>query len=155
MPLPQFRQFIIVNNSGQLLTFNNNGRINIKETAIHYSTSTGKLVYTQLADDDLGFVAASSLADGSEIVGDNEVDNTSNLFISSQVQIEITHDEGTLADGTFDLYMAMGDATGELETDASGYASAEANKLQFMGSLFWESNGLDDEVMRSQIFNIG
>ena len=155
MPLPQIRQFILVNNSGQLLTYNNNGRINIKETAIHYNTSTGKLVSTQLADDDLGFVAASTLADGSEIVGDNEVDNTSNLYISSQVQIEITHDEGTAADGTFDLYMAMGDASGELETDGSGYASAEANKLTFIGSLTWEPNGLDDEVMRSAVFNIG
>jgi hypothetical protein len=155
MPLPQFRQYVLVNNSGQTLTFNNNGRINIKETAIHYDTTNGKLVYTQLADDDLGFVAGSSLADGSEIVGDNEVDNTSNLYVSSQVQIEVTHDEGTLADGTFDLYMAMGDASGELETDASGYASAEANQLYFVGSLTWESNGLDDEVMRSQIFHIG
>lgn len=155
MALPQFRQYIIVNNSGQTLTFNNNGRINIKETAIHFNTTTGKLVYTQLADDDLGFIAAGSLVDAAEIVGDNEVDNTSNLYVSSQVQIEITHDEGTLADGTFDLYMAQGDATGELETDASGYVGAVANGLFFVGSLIWESNGLDDEVMRSQKFTIG
>lgn len=154
MSLPQFRQWIVVNNSGQLLTFNNNGRINVKETAVHFNTTDGKIVYTQLADDDLGFVAGSSLADGSEIIGDNEIDNTSNLFLGSQVQLEITHDEGTLADGTFDLYMAMGDASGELETDASGYASAEANNLHFVGSLFWEPNGLDDEVMRSNIFHI-
>jgi hypothetical protein len=154
MALPQFRKFIIVNNSGQTLTFNNNGRINIKETAIHFNTTDGKPVYTPLVDDDLGFIAASSLVDGAEIVGDNEVNNTSTLYVSSQVQIEITHDEGTLADGVFDLYMAMGDASGELETDASGYASAEANKLHHVGSLVWESNGLDDELMRSQIFAI-
>lgn len=155
MPLPQFRQFIVVNNSGQLLTFNNNGRINVKETAFHFNTTDGKIVYTQLTDDDLGFVAGSSLSDGSELVGDNEVDNTSNLFIGSQVQLEITHDEGTLANGTFDLYLAQGDATGELETDASGYLSAEANKLFFIGSLTWEPNGLDDEVMRSDVWHIG
>lgn len=155
MSLPQFRQFIVVNNSGQLLTFNNNGRINLKETAIHFNTTTGKIVYTLLADDDLGFIAGSSLANGSEIIGDNEIDNTSNLYLGSQVQLEITHDEGTLADGTFDLYMAMGDATGELETDASGYASAEANKLHVIGSLTWEPNGLDDELMRSVKFDIG
>jgi len=154
MPLPKFRQFILVNNSGQLLTFNNNGRSNIKETAFYFNTTDGKIVYATLADDDLGFVAGSSLADGAEIVGDNEIDNTSNLYLGSEVQIEITHDEGTLADGTFDLYMAGGDATGELETDASGYASAEANKLRFIGSLTWEPNGLDDEVMRSPIFII-
>jgi hypothetical protein len=154
MPLPRFRKFILVNNSGSLLSFTPGGRINIKETTIHYNLSTGKLIYTVLADDDLGF-ASGTLANGAEIVGDNEVDNTSNLFISSQVQIEITHDEGTAADGTFDLYMVSGDATGELESDANGYASAEANKLDIIGSLTWEPSGLDDEVMRSQTFNIG
>jgi hypothetical protein len=153
--LPQFRRFVLVNNSSQTLTFNNNGRINIKETAWYWNTTTGKVVYTQLADDDLGFVAASSLADGAEIVGDVEINNTANLYIGSHVQIEITHDEGTAASGTFDLYMAQGDATGELETDGSGYASAEANKLEPIGSLTWESNGLDDEVMRSPVFEIG
>lgn len=155
MPLPQFRTYIVVNNSGQTLTFNTNGAINLKETAWHLDTTNGKVTYTQLADDDLGFVAGSSLTDGSEIVGDNEIDNTSNLYLGSQLQLEITHDEGTAADGTFDLYMAVGDATGELESDASGYASAEANHLYFIGSLTWEPNGLDDEVMRSQMFHIG
>lgn len=149
--LPQFRQWVLVNNSGQTLTFNNNGRINIKETAWIIDPTTGKITYTQLADDDLGFVAAGSLANGSEIVGDNEVDNTANLYLGSQVQIEITHDEGTAADGTFDLYMAEGDASGELQTDASGYASASANGLKRKATLVWESNGLDDEVMRSPV----
>jgi len=155
MPLPQIRQYICVNNSGQLLTFNNNGRINVKETAVHLNTTTGKLVYTNLGDDDLGFVAASSLADGAELVGDNEVDNTSDLYIGSQVQLEITHDEGALAAGTFDLYMAAGDLTAELETDANGYVSAEANKLFPIGSLTWEPTASDDDIIRSQVFTIG
>jgi hypothetical protein len=51
--------------------------------------------------------------------------------------------------------MAEGDATGELQTDATGYVGAEANGLFFVGTLIWESNGLDDEVMRSQKFTIG
>ena len=155
MPLPQFRQFVLVNNSGQLLSYDAGGRINIKETAWHINTTDGRVVYTILSDDDLAFVATSTLANGAEIVGDNEVDNTSNLYLGSQVQIEITHDEGTLADGTFDLYMASGDATGELETDGSGYDAAETNKLFIVGSLTWHSAGVDDEVMRSGIFHIG
>ncbi len=153
MPLPKFRQFILVNNSGQTLGFTAGGRINIKETAFSFNTTDGKIVYATLTDDDLGFTTGT-LTNGSEIVGDNEIDNTTNLYLGSEVQIEITHDEGTLADGTFDLYLAGGDATGELETDASGYASAEANKLRPVGSLTWEPNGLDDELMRSPIFII-
>ena len=155
MPLPQFRKWILVNNSGQTVTYAGSpgGRINIKETAIHYNTSTGKLVYTPLADDDLGFTTGT-LANGAEIVGDNEIDNTSNLYIGSQVQIEVTHDAGALADGTFDVYMASCDATGQLQTDASGYASAEANRLNIVGSLTWEPNASDDDVQRSDVFNI-
>ena len=153
--LPQFRQFIVVNNSGQLLTFDNNGRINVKETAWFVTPATGKIDYTILTDDDLGFVSSSSLADGVEIIGDNEINNTSDLYLGSQVQLEITHDEGTAADGTFDLYMAQGDASGELETDGGGYLSAEANGLYRVGSLIWEPSGLDDELMRSQPFSIG
>jgi len=152
--IPQFYRFIVVNNSGQTLTYNSNARINVKVTAWYYNVSTGKIVYAQLPDDDLGFVAASTLADGAEIVGDNEIDNTANLYIGLQVQLEITHDEGAAADGTFDVYIAGGDATGELPTDASGYGSAEAAKLRFVGSLTWEPNGGDDEVMVSNIWSI-
>lgn len=153
MPLPKFRQFILVNNSGQTLGFTAGGRINIKETAFYLNTTDGKIVYATLADDDLGFTSGT-LADGAEIVGDNEIDNTTNLYLGSEVQIEITHDEGAAADGTFDLYLAGGDATGELETDANGYSSAEINKLRFIGSLVWDSSPSDDEVIRSPIFII-
>ncbi len=151
--LSQFYKFVVVNNSGQLLTYNNNGRINLKVTAWFITPATGKIDYTVLSDDDFGFIAASSLADGAEIES-TELNNTSDLYIGLQVQLEITHDEGTLAVGTFDIKLSRGDATGELETDASGYGDAEAAKLHTVGSLTWEPNGLDDEVMRSQVFAV-
>jgi len=153
--LPLIRKWVVVNNSGQLLTWTAGGRINVKETAWFITPATGKIDYTTLTDDDLGFVSGQSVADGSEVVGDNEVSNASDLYLGSLVQLEITHDEGLAADGTFDLYLAEGDLTGELQTDASGYANAEGNLLFRVGSLTWESNGLDDEIMRSEVFNIG
>lgn len=146
--LPRFYKFIVVNNSGQTLTFDNNARLNLKLWAWIIDPTTGKMTYTQIADDDMNFVATNTLSDGAEQLGD-EIDNTSNLFVGLRVQLEVTHDEGTLADGNFDLYVSTGDATGELESDASGYASAEANGLQIKNVLVWEPNGLDDEVMRS------
>lgn len=152
--IPQFYRFIVVNNSGQLLSYDAGGRINLKVTAWIIDPSTGKVTYSQLADDDLGFVGGSTLADGAEIVGDVEIDNTSNKYIGLQAQLEITHDEGTAADGTFDVYLSGGDATGELPTDATGYASAEANNLRLIFLLKWESNGLDDEVMRSPVWDV-
>ena len=152
--LPQIRRYILVNNSGQLLSYNGNGRINIKETCYRFNTA-GEMEYVPLADDDLGFIAASTVADGAEVMGGNIIDNRQARYVGSHIQIEVTHDEGTLADGTWDLYMAQGDALGELEPDGSGFNSAEANKLEPIGSLTWESNGLDDELMRSPVFEIG
>ena len=154
MALPQFIRYLVVNNSGQTVTYNNSGRYKLKITGWIVDPSTGKRTYTILSDDDLSFVAADSTVDGAEEKSD-EINNTSDLFLGHQVQLEVTHDEGTLADGTFDVYLDGGDATGELMSDASGYASAEASGLTRVGSLVWESNGLDDEVMRSEVFNLG
>jgi len=56
--------------------------------------------------------------------------------------------------GTYDIYIDGGDATGELASDASGYADAEANRLEMVGLLTWESNGLDDEIMRSPVWEV-
>ena len=151
--LPRFYRFIIVNNSGQTMTYNDNARYNLLVTHWIITPSTGLIAYTQDVDDDLSFAGGSSTADGGEDLSD-EIDNTSNLFEGALVQLAATHDAGGLADGTFDIYLDGGEATGQLASDASGYASAEANKLQFIGSLTWESNGLDDEVMYSPVFNV-
>ena len=151
--LPQFYRFIAVNNTGQTLTYNNNGRLNLKMTAWKWDPTDGDVVYTQLSDDDFGFGAGDSTADGGEDPS-SEIDNATNEYVGLQVQLEVTHDEGTLADGTYDLYIDGGDATGELASDASGYDDAETNKLQFVGSLTWHSSGADDEVMRSPVFSL-
>ena len=152
--LPQFRKYILFNNSGQQLDYDANGRINIKETCYYFNTA-GEMVYAPLVDDDLMFLPTSTLADGAEQEGDNTIDNTQTRYVGSHLQIEVTHDEGAAADGTFDLYMAQGDAIGQLETDGSGYNNAEANKLEPIGSLTWENNAGDDDVQRSPIFEIG
>ena len=145
----------MVNNSGQTLTLNSNGRVNLTVTGLRVSPVSGHLKHVQLDDDALGFIAAGTLADGAEIAGD-EFDNTDPdaQFVGLHVQLEVTHDEGAAADGTFDIYLVDGDASGELPSDASGYASAEANGLEHIGSLVWESNGGDDEVMRSPVFRV-
>ena len=154
MALPQFYRIIVVNNSGQTVTYNSNGRFNVKMTGFKTTPGDGKKDYDPLADDDLSFVADDSTVDGAEEKSD-EIDNTSNLYQGVQIQLEVTHDAGGLADGTFDIYLDGGDATGELMSDASGYPSAEASGLTRVGSLVWEENGIDDEVMRSEVFNLG
>ena len=152
--LPQFYRVIVVNNSGQTVTYDTNGRFNVKMTAWIIDPSTGKITYTQLSDDDLSFVGGNSVADGAEVKSD-EIDNTSNLYVGLHVQLEVTHDEGAAADGDFDIFLDAGDETGKLSSDASGYADAEANGLERIGALVWESNGGDDELMRSEVYEVG
>ncbi len=151
--LPQFYRIIVVNNSGQTVTFNNNGRFNLKVTHLFITPATGKVDYTPQLDDDLSFIAASSVIDGAEVKSD-EIDNTSNLFLGDHVQLEVTHDEGLAADGVFNVYLDGGDATGELASDASGYVNATDNALEHIGSMVWESNAADDDVMRSQVIEV-
>lgn len=151
--LPKFTEFIVVNNSGRTVTFNANGRLNLKITGWYLNPTTGKEVLEELSDDNFGFVAGDSVLDGGEEVT-SEIDNSSNLYLGYLVQLEVTHDEGALADGTFDLYISQGDATGELVTDASGYDSAESSGLTPFGPLTWQPSALDDEVLRSEMFEV-
>jgi hypothetical protein len=149
--LSQYYGFIVVNNSGQTITYDSNGRINLKITGVYVSSSTGKLSYNALTDDACGFGAGDSTADGGEDHS-SEINNSSNVYVNALVQLEITHDEGTAADGTFDIYYEGGDATGELPSDATGFDDAETNKLTYVGSLVWHPSALDDEVIRSPVF---
>jgi hypothetical protein len=153
MPLPQFYRIIAYNDTGQTITYDNNGRLNVKMTAWKWDTSNGDIVYTQLSDDALGFGAGDSTAAGAEDKS-SEIDNTSNEYVGLQVQLEVTHDEGAAADGYYRLYLDGGDATGELASDATGYDDAATNGLRLIGALKWHSSGDDDELMRSEVFEI-
>lgn len=153
--IAQFYRFIVVNNSGQLLSFAAGGVINLKVTGWNIDPETGDLVYDQLADDDLGFDATDTLADGAEIIGDVEITNVTNGFLGLHVQLEITHDEGTAAAGTFSVHVSEGDATGELVTDADGYDDAVNDGLPQIGNLKWHDSAADDEIIRSSNMHYG
>ncbi len=150
--LDKYYGFVVVNNTGSLMTYDAGARINLKVTPF-YVASNGKIVYGTTVDDACGFAAADTTADGGEDPT-SEQDNSSDLYTNAKVQLEITHDAGTAADGTYDIYYEGADATGELLSDASGYDDAETNELTFVGSLTWHASGADDEVMRSPSFTI-
>ncbi len=152
--LPQFFRIIAINNSGQIVNFDT-GLVNLKMTGWIINPSTGKIAYTPIADDDMSFDGDENWAVGGELKSDEFDNKTSVQYIGMQVQLEVTHDLGTAATGTFDIYLDGGDATGELASDASGYNTAEANVLEQVGSLTWESNGANNEVMRSSVIEIG
>ncbi len=151
--LAKYCGFVCVNNTGQTVTYNSNGRLNLKITGVYVNPTTGKLAYEPLSDDDLGFGAGDSTVDGGEDPS-TEIDNSINKYVGFQVQMEVTHDEGAAADGTYDVYYEGGDASGELPSDASGYDDAETNELLFVGSLKWHSSANDDEIIRSNVLAV-
>ena len=152
--LTSFYRFILVNNSGQTVTYDSNARLVLHLKGWFINPSTGKLDYTLLGPESFGFGAGDTTIDGAEDIGSIEFDNTSNLFLGTQVQLDILHDAGALADGTFDLYIARGLTTGGLPTDQIGYSSAEINGLEKVGSLIWDSSPADDDVLFSNVWEV-
>ena len=74
--LAQFYKFVAVNNTGQTLTYNSNARLNLKVTPWYITPSTGLIAYAPDSDDDFGFGAGETVADGAEVLS-SEVNNTS------------------------------------------------------------------------------
>lgn len=148
--IPQFYRIAVINNSGQTVAFDTNGRITVKITGSSITPATGKTAYTDITPAAL-IAGGESVANGVE-VRTVEIDNTTNLFTDIQIQLEVTHDAGLAADGTFDMFVIGGDATGELPSDASGYVNASDNGLSQLGSLTWEPNAADDDVQLSDVF---
>lgn len=148
--LPQYFRFIARNVTGQTITYNDNGRLNLKMIGVYVDPATGLLEYTPLADDDFGFGAGDATANLGED-RTSEIDNTVTKYVAMLVQLEVTHDQGAAAAGNYDLYLDGGDASGQLASDASGYDGALTSGLDVVNSLVWNSNALDDELIRSPV----
>ncbi len=151
--LAQFYKYILVNNTDAPIDYDGGGRVGITQEGWIIDPSTGKITYTAIADDDFGFGVGDTIADGVEVIS-SLVDNTTTKYLGTQVQIEVTHDSGTAAVDTFDLYIAEGNASGDLQTEADGYDSAENGKLRFVGSLNWDETATNGQVIRSPVFNL-
>ena len=149
--LPQLRRYIVSNRTGSGMV--TGGALNLKETEWYIDPATGLINYNAATGDDLGFTGA--LASLGEIIGDIEISNTVNLYIGSQIQLEITHDAGTAADGTFDIYMSQGTVMAALETDATGYIDVVETPPLYIGSLVWPASATNGQLIRSQVFAVG
>jgi hypothetical protein len=153
--IPRFWRVIVYNDSGQTVSYDTNGRFNVKVTGVHIDPTTLKVTYTQLTDDDCSFVATSTVADGGEVKTD-EIDNaSSSLYIGLIIQVEVTHDAGSAADGAFHVFFDGGEATAQLASDAAAYDDAKSAGLQPLGTVPWSSSYVDDELARSRNFYVG
>jgi hypothetical protein len=153
--LPQFSKFVVVNNSGSTITWTsgNDGRIKLSVDGWIIDPETGKITYTNIlakAESADFNGAAEAVVNGGEIVF-AEIDNTTTKFLGFQIQLEVTHDLGTAADGRFDVFISASRLTNDGPVDQTGYASAEANNLDNVGGLTWEPNASDDDVQTSNV----
>lgn len=153
MALSRFRRYVARNKTGVNIVFDSGGRVEVIDAPWFVNTTTGKLVEVTPTTFSL-LSAGQTLTDNAEAES-VEIDNTSDLFLGTRVSLKITHDGGTAADGTVDLYLSSGVTTTNLQTNQSGYDDAEKNKLRPIGSLTWHADGLNGESMLSNEFNLG
>ena len=156
MSLPQFFRIRVVNKSGQTVTFNTNGRLSLMLFGLAIDPTTGLQTYTAIASspDDLGFIAGQAFANLAERASD-EIDNTTTKYTGLQVQLEVLHDDGAAAGGTFDMYLDSGIASGQLQSDHSGYGlTGEEHGLTSLGSLIWLAANSDDDIVLSNMTHI-
>jgi hypothetical protein len=147
--IPQFYRIIVLNESGQTVSYDTNGRFSVRITGIHIDPTTLKVTYTQFTADDCSFAATDTVTDGAEVKSD-EYDNTSNLYIGLIVQVLVTHDEGAAADGVFTIYLDGSSATGDLASDQTGYTNAQTDGLLAIGTVVWDQGSSDDDVRLSK-----
>ena len=151
----QYNRFVIVNNSGYTLTYNDGARITLNVIGYYINPSTGKIAYNTVGADTCGFTASSSLANGEEIISSSEYANATDLYLGYLVEMDITHDlAASCAGGTCDLYLATGTSSGAVQTDATGYLAAETNKLPLVGTLTFPTGLTNDDRLFSETFTL-
>lgn len=158
MAVPLAYRLVIVNNSGETLSYTPGGRLNTSIFGWFIDPSTGKVTYSSVAEAEESpeFDGASeTIVDGAEVIFPEQL-NTGNKHLGLLISFALTHDEHTavVANASMDLYISAGLATGQLPTDKTGYAGAEANGLQRVGSMVVEPSGSDDNVTFSNVFNL-
>lgn len=148
--LGKFYRIHVVNNSGQTVTGAEGGVIEVRITPVQMTPKTGKLFYGGVVVED---IVGTATADGDD-VKTAEQDNSTDLFPNALVALEVKHDEGAAADGTFDIYYESGAGASSLPSDQDGYSDPETNAMTFIGSLIWDASPSDDETLMSMEFLI-
>ncbi len=116
--LAKFYRLRGVNETGQIMTFNDGAVIAIRMMPWQLGAS-GALTYGTVITEDLGFSAGETIVDGGQVEG-SVIDNSSNAFYGIKGMINVTHDLAAAA-GTFDLYLEESDADGNWLSDAASF----------------------------------
>lgn len=152
MNLSKFYKFILVNNTNVTLTYANGARVSLHITKKYITPATGKVFYVTTVVDNFGFTSGT-IVDGAE-VGTADIDNTSDLYLGAEVQLEVAHDLAATATGSLDLYLCTGPAAGDLQDDQTGYVDAETNGLTIVDRLQWPAGLTNDDVVMGRSNNI-
>lgn len=115
--LAKYYRLRVLNDTDQILTFNNDARINVRMSP--WKLVTGTLSYGTTITDDMGFVAASTIAIGAESEGD-VTDNTANLYWGINGFFEVIADVNS-TDGTVYLYLEESDDNANWPSDADDF----------------------------------
>jgi len=115
--LAKYYRLRVLNDTDQILTFNNDARINVRMSP--WKLVAGVLSYGATITDDMGFVAAGTIAIGAESEGD-VTDNTANLYWGINGFFEVIADVNS-TDGTVYLYLEESDDNANWPSDGADF----------------------------------
>ena len=115
--LAKYWRLRVLNSTDQTLTYNDGARINVRCSP--WKLVSGVLTYGTTIVDDLGLIAAGSIAADAESEGDVQ-DNTSNVYWEINGFFEVVADL-TSTDGTVYLYLEESDDNTNWPSDAADF----------------------------------
>ena len=115
--LAKYWRLRVLNSTDQTLTYNDGARINVRLSP--WKLVSGVLTYSTTIVDDIGLVAAGSLAADAESEGDVQ-DNTSNVYWGGNGFFEVVADLSS-TDGTVYLYLEESDDNTNWPSDGADF----------------------------------
>ncbi len=125
--LQKFWRLRMINQTGQIMTFANAARIEIR--AMGWKISSGNLAYGTVITENLGF-GSGTIADDGEVEG-TVVDNGTNLFWGINGTFKIIHDVDA-AVGQVRLYLETSDSDANWPSDSDDFVITDLIQIAVM-----------------------
>lgn len=126
--LPQYYRLRFINETGQIMTYNDGARIAIRLQ--EWKLVSGVLTFGTVITEAMGFTTDGTIADDGEVES-TVVNNSSNKYWGAFGTFEITHDLDA-ALGQCRLYMEGSDNDGNWPSDSDDFVITDLIQLQVL-----------------------
>ncbi len=135
--LAEFWRLRMINETGQIMTYNDGARVAIRSVAWKVGAN-GVITHSAVITENLGFTTDGTIADDGEVEG-TVVDNSSDKYYGVNGTFQITHDLDA-AVGVCRLYLEFSDNDGNWPSDSDDFAIED---LYQIAVLVIDNSGVD------------